>query len=390
MKILAVHNYYQQRGGEDQCFEDMVDVLQKNGHHVVLHTRHNESIHWASKLSVAASTSWNWSEFKNIGKLIRREKPDLVHAMNTFPLLSPSIFYAAKREKVPVVFEVQNYRLSCAGALLLRNDKICETCLHSALPFAAIAHRCYRNSAAGSATLASSIVLHRLLRTWQRVVDLFLCPSQVCKTKLIESGLPAGKIRVKPNVLNFDPGMGDGPQPFVVFVGRLSEEKGLSTAIKAWQENADLPVLKVIGDGPLAGLVQHAQQHDPRIQWLGRLPIETLVKEVGSATCLIMPSIWYEPFGRTTIEAMAKGTPVVGSRIGGTAEIIDDGVTGWLFEPGNAEDLAAKVRTAMAMPTDRMAQFRTAARQEFLNKYTADRNYEQLMAAYETVIPIVS
>lgn len=386
MKILAVHNYYQQRGGEDQCFEDEIEVLRLHGHTVIPHITHNDSINATSKLEVAAGTLWSYKEYSRIERVILAEKPDVLHAVNTFPLFSPSIFYAARKRRVPVVFEVANYRLSCSGTYLLRDGKICEACHHSSIPIPAIIHRCYRGSLAGSATVASSIVLHRLMRTWHRVVDLFMCPSITCRTKLIEGGLPADKIIVKPNVLNFDPGVGDGPEPFVVFVGRLSPEKGLSTILAAWREDSSLPPIKIIGVGPLSSQIIAARSADPRIELLGKLPIEELVDIVGRATCLVMPSIWYEPFGRTTIEAFAKGTPVVGSCIGGTAEIIDDGITGWLFTPGDSKDLAAKIRTAMNLPSDKMLIMRKAAREVFLNKYTAANNYRMLMSAYQGVI----
>ncbi len=386
MKVLAVHNYYQQRGGEDQCFEDEVDVLRHHGHTVVTHTAHNDSIDQSSIWQVAKDTLWNAKEYKRMLSIIKVEKPDVMHAVNTFPLLSPSIFYAAHKLGVPVVHEIANYRLTCAGAYLLRDGKICEKCVGALVPASAIVHRCYRNSIGGSTTIASSIVLHRLMRTWHRVVDLFLSPSESCRRKLIEAGLPATKIHVKPNVLNFDPGMGTGPEPFVVFVGRLSPEKGLATLLKAWRDDPQLPVVKIIGDGPLTPLIQESQLSDRRIQALGRLPIESLVSEVGKATCLLMPSIWYEPFGRTTIEAFATGTPVIGSNIGGTAELISEGINGWLFPPNDVVAMTKKIHHAMNLPASEMQRCRMAARQTYLDQYTSKHNYGLLMDAYQRVI----
>lgn len=386
MKILAVHNYYQQRGGEDQCFEDEVEVLRAHGHDVMCHTVHNDVIDDRSKVSVAVGTLWNRSAYREISHAIDAFKPDVMHAMNTFPLLSPAILYAAKKKKVPVIQEVQNYRMSCAGTYLLRNGSVCEVCHRWPVAIPAVVNRCYRGSLAGSSVLASSMLLHRMLRTWTRVVDLFLCPSHITRTKLIESGLPADRIVVKPNVLNIDPGIGDGPQGFVVFVGRLSPEKGLSTVLEAWKSEPRLPRIKVIGDGPQAELIRDAAGRDSRIEWLGRMPMNELLNVVGRANCLVMPSLWYETFGRTTIEAFAKGTPVVGSRIGGTAEIISDNTTGWLFEPGNAVQLAQKVLAVMQLEPTHAQQMRSATRAEFLSNYTSKNNYDRLIEAYQRVV----
>ncbi|MCY2974489.1 MAG: glycosyltransferase [Planctomycetota bacterium] len=386
MKIIAAHNYYQQRGGEDQCFEDQVRVLRANGHDVREHVVHNDSIDHASKLKVAVNTLWSRTAYRSFQQAIDDFQPDVVHAINTFPLLSPSIFYAAMKRGVPVVHEVANYRLACAGTYLLRDGKICEKCVGAILPLAAIKHRCYRESLSGSAVVASSIALHRLLKTWHRVVDGFMCPSEVTKQKLIEMGLPGEKIYVKPNALDNDPGIGEGPAEFAVFVGRLSPEKGLSTVLRAWKDNPDLPKLKVIGNGPLAESIRNAARSDERIEWLGRLPLSELLDVVGRANCLLMPSIWYESFGRTTVEAFAKGTPVVGSRIGGTAEIIDEGRTGWLFQPGDADEFTAKIKMAMNLSQEEAGRFRQATRQEYLTKYTSQSNYSRLIEVYELAI----
>ena len=386
MKIIAAHNYYQQRGGEDQCFEDEVRVLRANGHDVFEYVVHNDAITSANKIGVALNTLWNRSAYHAFQKAIMDFQPDLVHVMNTFPLLSPAIFYGAKRLGIPTIHEVANYRLSCAGSYLLRDGKVCEKCVGMAFPFPAIQHRCYRGSLSGSTVVASTIALHRVLRTWNRVVDTVICPSEISKQKLTEMGLPSEKIFVKPNALDFDPGLGRGPSGFAVFVGRLSPEKGLKTLIQAWNENQQLPKLKIIGDGPLAEFVRTAAASDERIEWLGKMPIHELLEVVGQANCLVMPSVWYETFGRTTVEAFAKGTPVVGSKIGGTAEIIDDGRTGWLFQPGNANDLATKIAMAMNLSTEESQRFRKETRQEYLSKYTSQANYDRLIELYSTAI----
>lgn len=386
MRVLLVHNYYQQRGGEDQCFEDEIRVLTSHGIQVESFSVHNDSIQERNKLGVALGTVWSRDSARIIRERIDAFQPDVMHAMNTFPLLSPSVLRAAKKRGVAVVQEVANYRFACAGAFLFRDGAVCEQCLHSWMPLAAIQHRCYRNSLAGSATLATSIFLHRILHTWNRNVDVFLTPSQTTRGKMIEFGIDSSKIVIKPNALDIDPGFSETHEDYLVFVGRLSPEKGLSVLLKAWSMNPHFPKLKIIGDGPDAHLVQSAAAEDPRIEWLGKRPLTELLDTVGKASFLVMPSVWHEAFGRTTIEAFAKGTPVIGSRIGGTAEIITHGVNGLLCEPNNPQSLGDAVSTVISLsPNDHM-KMRLSARKCFEANYTSDANLQGLLSAYHTAI----
>lgn len=385
MRVLAAHNYYQQRGGEDQCFEDMVQALRENGHEVLTHTVHNDVIGQRSRTSVALQSIWNRQAAREMERLLRSFQPDVVHLMNTFPLLSPAVACAAKRLGFPVVFEIQNYRLACAAGVLLRKGAICEKCLGRSFPWSALQHRCYRDSLSGTLPLAIGIAVHRWLGFWTRYCDLFVCPSQTTRDKLVAAGLPEPRIRIKPNALHYDPGVGQGTGNYVAFVGRLSPEKGLETLIEAWNCDSSLPELKVIGNGPMADWLQSRIKHDTRIQWLGGMKLEQLLELVGEARFLVMPSIWYEPFGRTTIESLAKGTPVIGTRIGGTAEIVSDGVDGYLTKPGDAVELASTIRQGFRLSSAQIQCMRQAAREKFLQKFTTQANYQALSEIYNEV-----
>lgn len=388
MKILFLHNYYQQRGGEDQCFEEQADAMEKRGHSVTRYVVHNKDIRpgVASKIKTAKETIWNRDAFRQVQSMIREIRPDVMHAVNTFPLLSPSVFYAAQAERVAVVHEMANYRIACANALLLRDNKVCTKCLDSSLPWGAIAHRCYRGSALGSAVVASNILLHRIWKTWDRSVDAVVCPSKVCEEKLVEGGVPKEKIHVNENSLGTDPGMRFSPEGASIFVGRLCEEKGVRTIVEAWLRSPELPRLKIVGDGPLREMVQKLANEDPRVEYLGWLSHTELLERIGKADCLLMPSICLEPFGRTTIEAFAVGTPVLGSRIGGTVEIITEGVDGYFFEPGDAVDLSIKVRRFFSLPEGERQSMRFAARGTFESRYTSERRCDRLLAIYSKVI----
>jgi len=224
--------------------------------------------------------------------------------------------------------------------------------------------------------------LHQRWDTWRRTVDAYFTLTEFARRKFIEAGLPADRIAVKPNFLAADPGVAEGGGGYAIFVGRLSAEKGLATLLAAWERLAGRMTLKIVGDGPLRAEVQAAALRTPGIEWLGYRPSGEVLDLIGGAAVLVMPSIWYETFGRTIIEAFAKGTPVIASRLGAMAELVDAGRTGLLFEPGSAADLAACVDRLLADP-EQCERLRLEARREYEARYTAAANYRQLMAVYQ-------
>jgi glycosyltransferase involved in cell wall biosynthesis len=385
------HNYYRLRGGEDQCFEDEARLLESHGHDVVRYTAHNDSIAGMSRWSAARRTFSNRQSYDALRTIFRQERPALMHCTNTFPLISPAAYTAARDANVPVVQALHNYRFVCPNALLMRDGQVCEDCLGKSFAWPGIVHRCYRNSAAATSVVAAMVALHRLKGTWKRSVDLYYTVSEFARQKLIQGGIPADKIAVKPNLVDPDPGMGRGCGGYAIFVGRLSPEKGLETLLAAWTQLGSDPDglrLKIVGDGPLAPMVKQAAESNPRIEWLGSRSLTEVLKLVGDAAMLLMPSIWYETFGRTIIEAYATGTPVIASNLGAMAELVVNGETGLLFAPGNAADLVAKVRS-LANDRARRSAMRRAARLEFEAKYTAESNYHLLMDLYARASALV-
>lgn len=386
MKVLLCHNYYQQTGGEDLSFRAEADLLAAHGHEVVQYTRHNDDIEGSSRWATARQTFWNRRTYRQVRALIRRERPQIMHCTNTFPLISPAVFYAARAEKVPVVAALRNYRLLCPAWTLLRQGRVCEDCLGRAVAWPAVVHGCYRGSRTGSAVVAGMLAGHRVMKTWSRTVDMYFTLTQFARSKFLEAGFPPERIAVKPNFIDPDPGPGRGggagADGYAVFVGRLSEEKGIHTLLHAWDSPSIGLPLKIIGDGPLAQQVRaRAAATEGRIDWLGTRSPQQVLAIIGDATCLVMTSIWYETFGRTVIEAFAKGTPVIASRLGAMAELVDDGRTGLLFEPADAEDLRAKVQLLLA-EREKIPCMRRAARHEYEQKYTARINYQILLDIY--------
>lgn len=387
MRILQVHNFYQQPGGEDAVLDDEKSLLESRGHEVVRYTRHNDEIKQLSSPSVVRQTFWSKRSFDELRTIIRDRRPDVVHRANLLHLVSPSAYYAARVEGVPVVQTLHNFRIMCPNSLFARNEEACEKCLGKTFAWPAIQHACYRESRLASTILASMIAFHRLKGTWTETIDWYIALSEFSRTRFEAGGLDPARISVKPNFVLSPPPPGDGAGGYAIFVGRLAPEKGITTLLKAWRQLGSAMALRIVGDGPLGEAVGKAAQRDRRIQWMGRRPKNEVYDLVGAASCLVLPSHCYENCPKTLLEAYAMGTPVVASRIGALKGMVQDGETGWLFEPGDADDLAAAVER-LPQSAQRWMSFRRAARDEFERRYAPDTNYEMLMAVYEQAIGV--
>jgi glycosyltransferase involved in cell wall biosynthesis len=384
MKILAVHNRYQLPGGEDQVFVDETALLEARDHRVVRYEVHNDQVERVNRLTLAKDTVWNTSAYRELGALIRRERPEVVHFHNTLPLVSPAGYYAARAEGVPVIQTLHNYRLLCPVALFFRDGRVCEDCMGKAVPWPGVVHECYRGSRAASGVIATMLTVHRAMRTWTEMVDVYVALTEFARSKFIEGGLPAGKIVVKPNFVAPDPGRGQGGGGYALFVGRLAPEKGTGTMLAAWDRLGTRIPLKIVGNGPLRARVVEAARRS-NVEWLGHRPVEEVHALMGKADMLVFPSEWYETFGRVAVEAFAAGTPVIAANIGAVAELVEHGRTGLEFRPGDPEDLVAQVEWAMSHPAE-LRRMRDEARAEFEAKYTAERNYRALMEIYEAAL----
>lgn len=385
MKILLCHNYYQQAGGEDQAFADKRWLLESQGHEVRELTVSNHTIGGMSRLDLAASTLWNRRSYRAVFDAVARYQVDVVDFMNTFPLLSPSAYYAARRAGAAVVQEVQNFRFFCAGAYFMRDGAVCEDCLGKQFAWPAIQHGCYRGSRTATAMVATLQASHRVTRTYQRAVDAFIAMTNFSRDKFIEGGLDAERIFVKPNFVTPDPGLESGSGGYAIFVGRLSPEKGIHTLLSAWQQLATPYPLKIVGDGPLTDLVRAASLDDPNLQWLGRRPLTEVLQLIGGASFLMLPSLWYEGLPKTLLESFAKGTPVIASDLGAMSEVVDNGRNGVRFSPGNAAELAGHAQRLL-LERPRLEAMRRAARESYLSLYTPEVNYPQLMSVYSAAL----
>jgi glycosyltransferase involved in cell wall biosynthesis len=383
LRLMQVHAHYQQSGGEDQVLAAEYKLLSQH-HYVSQFIRHNRDLKSMSRLKQVESTVWNSKMHRDFIAALHQEKPDLIHVHNTFPVISPSIYYAAASMQIPVVQTLHNYRLLCVNAILYRNENICEDCI-GRIPWQGVLHRCYRNSFPASGVSAGLIMIHRGLHTWQDKVDLYISLTGFAKSKFIQAGFAAERIVVKPNFVP-DPGssLPEG-ESYALFVGRLTPEKGLETLLKAWQVISKRLPLKIIGTGPMEEHVRAAVLTNPSIQYLGQQEPTVVQQFMRRASVLVFPSLWYEGCPMTIIEAFSHGLPVISSRLGSAGELVISGRTGLHFTPGSEEELIAQVIWLMQHPSE-LVQMRHHAREEYLKKYTSEQNYHQLISAYRLAI----
>lgn len=383
MNVLYVYNYYQNPGGEDEPFAAEAALIEAAGHLVKRYSLHNDAIAGMNPLKLAGKLIWNQTAYKDIRRLVRENRIDVAHFHNTFPLISPAAYYAARQEGARVVHTLHNFRLICPNSFLSRDARVCEDCLTKVVPWPGIVHACYRDSKMQSAAVATMLAGHRFAGTWTKQIDLYIALSEFARRKFIQAGLPADRFEVKPNFAHPDPGMGSGAGRFALFVGRLSPNKGIDVLLNAWKTLASRLPLRIVGDGPLAEQVQRNTGNG--IEYLGRQPREKVLSLMREASFLVFPSVWYEGFPMTIVEAYASGLPVIASNLGSMASIVEDHVTGLRFAPGDAGDLCQKVEWICNHP-DVLRDMRGNARAEFVNRYSAGPNYTQLMRIYARVL----
>ncbi|WP_180539852.1 glycosyltransferase family 4 protein [Nevskia soli] len=383
MKILLVHNFYQQPGGEDQVFRAEAGILRNAGHTVVELTETNDRVKEMSALALARATIWNSDAYQRVYETATRERPAVVHFHNTFPLLSPAVYYAARRAGAAVVQTLHNYRFLCPAATLFRDGRPCEDCVGH-LPWPGVLHACYRGSRTASAGIAAMLGFHRLRQTFSRQVDAFIVLNEFARQKFLRGGLPPEKLFLKPNFVDPDPSFGDGGETFL-FAGRLSPEKGIEILLAAWRESPDLPLLKIAGDGPLRAAVLDQIGSIKNAEYLGRIPHAEVLAAMKSSKALIQPSTWYEMFPVNVVEAFACGLPVIASDAGALPEIVSNRTNGLLFQSGNSKDLGRKVRL-LASDSGLCCTLRKHARQAFERYYQGDLNVRLLVQIYENAI----
>lgn len=382
-KVLIVHNYYQIPGGEDTVVANEKKMLEDHGHEVILYTRHNSELNELSKfkkLLLPISTIFNFQTYKEVKKIIKERKIDILHVHNTLNLVSPAVYYAGFSKKIPVVQTVHNFRLLCPGATFFRDGHICEECLNNSL-LCAIKYRCYRGSRIQTLACVISTWIHRVLGTYERLN--YICLTEFNKEKLLHlKQIKENKIFVKPNFVQ----KAEKIVPYqerkdqFVYVGRLEEIKGIDVLLQAWKiMGSQAPKLILCGTGPMEEWCrQFIEKNDlMSIEMAGFVP-NTLVREIiGESKALILPTQVYEGFPMTIAESFAAGTPVIGSDLGNTGSLILQGNTGLKFKHTSAESLAEAV-IKLKKEFEKFSE-------EYITLYSQDMNYKMIRRIYDAV-----
>jgi glycosyltransferase involved in cell wall biosynthesis len=385
MKVLVVHNTYQQKGGEDTVFESEVELLKSNSIDVETLLYDNQDIKSSiDKLTTGLFTFYSPSGKKKINRKIEQFQPDIIHVHNFFPLASPAIFFAANQKNIPIVMTLHNYRLICPSAYLFYDGEIYEDNIYKKFPLDPILKGVYRDSVVQTASLVLMTGIHKVFNTWKNRVDKYITLTQFAKEKFIGSslGAKASQFVVKPNFVN-DIGIGNETREGFLFIGRLSEEKGIETLLEAFKKSK--ASIKILGDGPLKELVLKADEQFKNIEYLGFKPRAEVVETLKSVKALVFTSVWYEGMPMVILEALSVGTPVIASDMGGPAEMIAHMKNGLLFEPGNADTLTKAIEKVESNP-ELLSSLSEGARDSYLNKYTAETNLKILLDIYQNTI----
>jgi glycosyltransferase involved in cell wall biosynthesis len=385
-RVLQVHTRYRQAAGEDEVVAAEKRLLEESGVSVTQvmfdNPRPGGNPVSTVRLTQSISAVWSRAAARRVRDAIKANGSQVVHVHNTFVSASPSVYGAAAACRVPVVQTLHNYRLVCPAATVYRAGRPCTDCLGRAIPWPAVVHACYRGSRAQSAVVAATLAVGRARGAYSRQIGAYLALTRFQRDLLVQGGLPAEKIQVVPNFLEPDPGVGHGPRSGFLFVGRLSQEKGLPTLVGA---AALLPgTVRVAGDGPLAAIVQAAGQKGD-VEVLGHLDKAAVFDQLRGATAMVLPSVWFEGLPVSVLEAYATGTPVIASRIGSLAEVVIDGVTGLLATPGDDGDLAARLRWASEHSAE-MREMGSNARREYETKYRGGVHLNALLDTYQRLI----
>ncbi|MDQ4024892.1 MAG: glycosyltransferase [Actinomycetota bacterium] len=387
--MLLVHNRYRQRAGEDRSFQAERDMLAADERvalteHVV-DSREIDDYGPLQKAALPFRMSWSRRSAAVIDRMLRDSPADVVHFHNTFPLISPAAYGVCRDRGALVVQTVRNFRQFCANGLFYRDGHVCEDCVGRVPQWPGVVHRCYHSSAAQSAAVVAMQTIHSARGTWREDVDAYVVATRFMREKLGSLGLDRDRIVVKPNVVATRGAPGAGPRDHAVYVGRLTYEKGVFTLLRAWRSLPEIPLVVAGGGEELERMRAEAATAGlgDRVTFLGETSHDAALDAIRGARFVVVPSLWYETFGRIPVEAYACGTPVLASRIGALAETVVEGETGLLFAPGDEQDLARAARRLWAGDT---AALTGRARAHYDEVYAPEVVHEQLVRFYEALV----
>ncbi|MBA2574833.1 MAG: glycosyltransferase family 4 protein [Actinobacteria bacterium] len=388
MRVLQLHNHHASLGGAMEVLAYEGALLRGDGHSVRSYTLPAAESLGLSSLRAGAKAIWNRDACQAVAREIIDFSPDVVHVHTPFPLLSPAVFRTAVRLGVPAVTTVHSFRYSCIAATCYRDNHVCEDCIGTRLKLPGLLHKCYHDSYAASGALTTSLVLHKRLGTFDKSISRFIALTDFAKQLLIRDGIPSTHIAVKPNSVP-DPGpeyVAQTPSQYVAFVGRLVNVKGVRVLLDAWRRAPAGFTLKIAGDGPMRTLVEERSALDPTIEYLGWLEEEAVTHLIASATCVVVPSEWYEGgVPLVVLRSLAVGTPVIVSDLDNIcADVLRDDA-GAAFVTGDADSLS-HLLTSLMVEEERWTDRRSIARKAYEERYTPESNVASLTEIYRQVV----
>lgn len=385
MKVLVVHNEYLVKGGEDTVFKNETEALKNKGIDITYLVKNNEKIGFIKKVLLFFTSVFSFGSFIDMIRTINNDKPDVIHVHNFFPKLSPSIFWAASVKKIPVVMTLHNYRIICPSATFFVGDDINVKSITDG-PWWTLTKRVYKDSLFGTMSLCLMISVNKQINTWGRV-SKFICLTNFSKEVFVKFGLSSRQISIKPNLyhieksdINKDSDFNiDLPERFVLFVGRLTKDKGIDIILDSLRENNYLTV--VVGEGPFA----HNLKDRDNLLFLGKCSSSLVAYLMMRATALLVPSLWFEGLPMVIVEAYANRLPVIASDIGSLSEIVIDDVTGIHLKVGDVESLSISINKICSDLSYRM-RLSEGAYSYFSDNFEEDKNIEMLVSIYKEVI----
>ncbi|PIQ85199.1 MAG: hypothetical protein COV74_09580 [Candidatus Omnitrophica bacterium CG11_big_fil_rev_8_21_14_0_20_45_26] len=389
MRILMIHNYYRQRGGEDFYVDSLTDLLTKQGHQIFKFYRYSATQDHPSASPVTKLSRTSYAHLKHaLEVLIGEVRPEIAHVHNLYPFIGNQMYHVLRALQIPVVQTVHNHRLMCLNGLFMLNDGThCRRCQAGNF-FHGVSRKCYQNSLVKSAYMAIQLSQFRTQDLRSPLVNCFICPSHYIKKRMQEMGVAENRLSCLPHFLeppaDILPVKQDNQKPYAVYLGRLSKEKGVLTLLKAFEDMNDIE-LKVIGEGELASLIdQHIREKRlNHIARLGYVTGEEKLRLIGSAACLVAPSECEESFGLSVLEGFRLGVPVIATDLGSLPELVCDGKNGWLISPGDVNALRTAVKQASFQDDKTCLQMSQCAKQTFEEKHTPQVVYFQLLEVYQ-------
>lgn len=385
-----IHNAYTQRGGEDTVFENEKKMLLEIGIEVsefVVSNNDLKNENIIDKVKLGIGTIWSVKNNKSLKKVIKKMNPDIVHVHNTFPYLSPSIYWAIKSENKPVVQTLHNYRIGCANGILYRNNSICVKCVEGS-NLNSLLYGCYRDSKVQTLPIFLMQNFHNMIGTYRNKVDKYLALTEFSKELFLQIGLPREKVQVKPN-FTIKPNINKKKyrKKQAIFVGRITEDKGIDILLKAFSHIDDEGInLVIIGDGESKDKYRGKYEADSRITWMGNQPKEVVFEKISESSVLVMASKWYETFGMVLTEAMSMGTPVIAPKHGSFPEIIKNGIHGLTYEKDNFYELGENILEVINYNQDEWNEMSINCFSEYEKKYSKEQNKKYMIEIYSNLI----